>query len=342
MTHSGEAAFTLTQDVEDSEAHVDAARLVAEASVAVHHGASRLADYTQRAEVTRDALLADSKSILADVSTAHDAAMKRCHDAQLHVERAAKALAVRALEIDTASLRVAEREAAVAKRERDVTERAAQVAARAASVRYAVIEQAKIHATALELDARAARIAHAEAVLADGNTAAAARQARTEARFRKAENALHERESALEQREADVAAHESSSRDALSRALFQIERDRATFWAHQQRVSADIARITEELFAFHKEVKSEVEAVAVAARSSLVHIDDAISQLSRTIKDAETVHISPCDVSSPEHAYGDVYHESRLCPSLESLSICNNVNEGTTPEQSTSHDGSDS
>lgn len=335
MTHNGEES--LSTPTEDSNAHVDATRLIAETKVAVHHGVSCLADYTQRAEVARDALRADSNALLADVTKARDTAMRRCHDAQIHVERAAKALAVRALEVDTAAIRVTEREAAVAQRERDVAKSASQLAAKAASVRYAVIEQAKLHATAHALDARAARIAHAETMLADSTAAATAREARTDAHFRRTENALREREAALEQREACIAAHEASSLDAFSRALLQIERDRAAFWGHQQRVSADIARITEDLFAFHKEVKSEVGAVAVATRASLAHVENAVSQFIRTVKDARTTHTTSCEVASSEEKHGDARQDKKLQRSLESFPVYGNITK-ITPAKSDDHE----
>lgn len=282
----------------------DATRLTAEAMAAARHGAARLEDLTQRAEAMRIMVRESVAAARGDVESSHEEAMRRREAALGHIERAAKALAVRALEVDTAGLRLAGREAAVTARERDADVRDEQLVARAASARYAAVDQARLHAKMRALDARAERVAGAGAALADRSADAAARDARLAMQAAQ----LHDREADLDTREAALKAREATIRRAHDRALLQIEADRATFWHHQQRTSADVARLVDDLAGAVDKLRKEADATIFETRASLAHVKTAVANL---VSDVATAVVSSPAPTMPQAIGANIRRESK-------------------------------
>lgn len=252
-------------------------------------------------------------SLRAELAAARDAARaeldalaKRHAVAAARVERAARALAVRAMELDNRALELERDETAVAERERAsdsvrVAADEAKVAAREtekrleareASLRYSAVEQSRLHDWAKQLEEREIRVGDAETAEKERIAARIAAVARRELlvaeRERRVDAALQEREVTLARREAGAEAVQETLNRQRSEAMLQLEAERAEFWTHQQKLSAVVAAETEALLAEQAKLRTEFEGEAAAARKALREMADSVVSMKLRIEDAQT------------------------------------------------------
>lgn len=235
------------------------------------------------------------------------------------VERAARALAVRAMELDNRSVEIEARERALAVEKRRfekgleerrneledgrrrLGEREAGLIAREASLRYSAVEQMTLHAWSGELERREKRVGDAEnaekeriaariAQLGRRESAVEDRERRVDAAFRDREDVLHRRETAAD------AVREALNRQRAE-AMLQIEGERSQFWAHQQKLSAVVAAETEALLAEQARLRTEFDGEAAAARAALRDMSDAVLhmrvELDRTPASSSSMDAQP-------------------------------------------------
>lgn len=262
---------------------------------------ARLLAVASAASAARDKLIVEIEQLRQELVAEHDHRTRRQRDAAAVVERAAKALAVRALEIDNRALHVAHREASVtaaqrrldqwcserslsADRERAVlAERETALITREASLRYSAVEQARLHDWSRQLETREARISDAESAererIAQRIAAVAKREVVVAERERRVDTAFQEREAELAKQQAAVQTLRDKVLRERSEMLLQIESERAAFWAHQQKLSGVVAAETETLLAQQARLKWEYERDAAVAKRALKEMTDTLTQL---------------------------------------------------------------
>lgn len=251
-------------------------------------------------------------SLRAELAAARDAARaeldalaNRHAAAAGRVERAARALAVRAMELDNRALELERDETAVAERERaaasarvaadearaDARERGKRLEAKEASLTYSAVEQSRLYDWAKRLEARERRVGDAETAEKERIVARIAAVARRELlvaeRERRIDAALQEREVSLATREAAAEAVQETLNRQRSEAMLQLEAERAEFWAHQQKLSAVVAAETEALLAEQARLRTEFEGEAAAARKALREMADSVINMKLKIEDAQ-------------------------------------------------------
>lgn len=259
--------------------------------------AARVADLL-REEL--DAARSDARAEL-DVLAARHAA------AAAHLDRAARALFVRSMELDNRALELERHETILADRERAAVEakgktdraeeavrkRERMLQAREASLKYSAVEQGRLHAWVRKLEERERRVGQAEEAEKDRIAARVATVARRELlmaeKERRLDASMQEREIALERREAVVNRLREGAERERAEAMLAIEAERSRFWAHQQRLSAVVATETEVLIGEQASLRDEFEAEAEAARKALREMSETVVAMKLKLHKVQSV-----------------------------------------------------
>lgn len=235
----------------------------------------------------------DNTFILPDSFSSQDSSECRHVDQVRTIERAARALTVRTLQLDNAALNLADREAQLLQRQRQFEDRCNQtlatfraheeaLAVRQASITYSAVEQDRLHARSLALDRREAELAELEARemrrVAIRRDELASREQALERAHRQSQAQLSAREALLESRENSVVTREQDLADTRTHMLLQIEVDRANFWKHVQTLSADLAEEIASLELSYRSLREEFDFGADFARHSLRQLTHSVEK----------------------------------------------------------------
>lgn len=282
--------------------------LASEAIALASDTVNRLNQLSSAANKARTCLHNDLSQIRAQLTKSHEEITRRQSQEALSLERAAKALAVRNIEVDNKSLQVTQNQLQLTEDQRrlqlhrekimqQITTREESIAAREASLQYAVLDQKRLHKWSRALRDREARIKESE-------TAQKAYENQAQTGLKKREDNLKAREEAFEKRQrqqeeemqlrkASVDSMEEDIKSRRAEMLLQIESEKCAFWSHQQKLSADIARQVNQLARLQADVRREFQHGEGLARQSLKHVRDNVAQIESQV--ARTCHDSQED-----------------------------------------------
>lgn len=286
MTRGGDAAPNDASDRYSTSIDVDTAlaNITTETEATLANSDSQLEELAQIMNHTRATLQTDTMCQLSDVQV-DQSVMNECHLEQVRIiERAARALTVRTLELDNASLSLAQRETRLQVRQREfdtsrvqimteLRQREDALSAREASLKFSSVELAHLHTWSRALDKRESQLAEMEAremrrvamrrdQLARWEQSIERANAQSEAQLRKREDELESREKAITKQEEEIAL-------SRTRMLLQIEKDRAKFWKHVRVLSTEVAEELDTLQRSYRALEDEFESCADFARRSM-------------------------------------------------------------------------
>lgn len=240
------------------------------------------------------------------------------------VERAARSLAVRAMELDNRALdldnresnfqstrsqfdaRHAQRQRTLDQASRQVSQKETALLAREASLKYSAVEQMRLHAWSRELEKREARLGEAESAEKERIAARVAAVTRRELLAAEKETRL---DTVMKQREADVLRREKAVEAVAqtlerqrSEALLQIEAERSQFWAHQQKLSAVVAAETETLLSEQAALRKQFETEALEAKLATRQMLEQVAAMKKLVNEADTTNNNgSTDVDGNDH-----------------------------------------
>lgn len=238
-----------------------------------------------------------------------DAARAEVASAGAAVERAARVLAVRALEIDNKEGEVGAREDVVRSvvegmqrevglregrvllREREVGRREVEVEGREAGIRFSAVEEGRLARWAEEVREREELVGEREKVEGERLDK---RRALGEARERAVVERVRVMEEGIETREIEVAAREQEVEKMRKDVRLELEKARSEFWAHQQTLSAVVAGETDSLVREQEKLREEFEEQAAAARAGLRAMKAEVEKLEgemQTLNDLQSLNL---------------------------------------------------
>lgn len=284
--------------------------LKTEVEAAASDANHRLEQLTNAALDAQLALREQISAAMQHMRDEFDIIAKRSIEDADKLDRATRALTVRALEIDNRALQLEQKQAAnlaaQKKLDNDMAQRTATLeqdaarlrekeitlAAREASLRYSAVEQNRLQTWSKELQKRENRIGEAEEAekerISARVAAVAKREILVDEKERRIETTLQERELTLARMEAAVDAMRDNLNRQRAEAMLQLEAERSHFWAHQQKLSAIVAAETDALLAEQAKLREEFDKEADAARKALTEMSSEVLKMRVQIEQAQS------------------------------------------------------
>lgn len=291
MTRGGDAAPTEASGQYSTSVDVGTAlaNITAEMEAAIANSDSQLEELAEVMNQAHATLRIDTLRPSLEEPVGENVISDRQLEQVRTIERAARALTVRTLELDSTTLSIAQREARLLERQREFDTRRAQIitelrereetlSAREASLKFSSVDLAHLHTWSRALDKRESQLAEMEAhelrrVALRRDQLARWEQSLERARM-ESEARTREREVSLDSREKAVAKKEEEIALSRTRMLLQIEGDRAKFWKHVRVLSTDVAEELETLQRSYRSLEAEFKSCVDFARCAMSRLSD--------------------------------------------------------------------
>ncbi|CAN8076087.1 unnamed protein product [Agarophyton chilense] len=282
--------------------------LQARALKATGHAIQELSDINE-AYCSVHARLTTELAILRDSVHAELNAAASLQKANIQrLERAARALTVRAMQLDNRALEIDIRERAVVdaqtrhhtlvtQREQDfrrcraeIDRKEQEILAKEASLKYSTLQQAHLHQWSNRLEKREnetkkalgkenERISTRLAKVVDRELLAAEKE-------RHFETACQRREEELKRREAAAELLADALQKQRKEAADQIQRERTQFWKHQQKLSAVVSREIDALLTEQAKLRHQFEQDATATSNTLRAMAKAVDGVKSSLRES--------------------------------------------------------